>query len=189
MAENAFSMSTKKAGDSQAGTRGVAAEERPGCAPRAPLLKLVPFFPTFFSFYDGEVAEWLKALVSKTSIGVSLSRVRIPPSPQNFSIRSISNSLPITDFSACPNHLHLYIIRSLFKCAVESEYPARNPASKLEMLRIASTGRPDVSTDKEILESTSLTLNGWDPASASRPAGFIVFPRMLMYRAPRLVLD
>lgn len=29
----------------------------------------------------GEVAEWLKALVSKTSIGVSLSRVRIPPSP------------------------------------------------------------------------------------------------------------
>ena len=73
--ENAFSMSTKKAGDTQAGTRGFAAEERPGCAPGAPPLKLVPFFPTFFSFYVGEVAEWLKALVSKTSIGVSLSRV------------------------------------------------------------------------------------------------------------------
>ena len=29
----------------------------------------------------GEVAEWLKALVSKTSIVVRLSRVRIPPSP------------------------------------------------------------------------------------------------------------
>ena len=27
------------------------------------------------------MAEWLKALVSKTSIGVSLSRVRIPASP------------------------------------------------------------------------------------------------------------
>ena len=31
----------------------------------------------------GEVAEWLKALVSKTSIVVRLSRVRIPPSPQH----------------------------------------------------------------------------------------------------------
>jgi hypothetical protein len=29
----------------------------------------------------GQVAERLKALVSKTSIGVSLSRVRIPPCP------------------------------------------------------------------------------------------------------------
>ena len=31
---------------------------------------------------QGGVAEWLKALVSKTSIVVRLSRVRIPPSPQ-----------------------------------------------------------------------------------------------------------
>ncbi len=38
----------------------------------------------------GEVAEWLKALVSNTSIGVSLSRVRIPPSPQD-RVSSISD--------------------------------------------------------------------------------------------------
>ncbi len=32
---------------------------------------------------DGEVAEWLKAPVSKTGIPVRVSWVRIPPSPQN----------------------------------------------------------------------------------------------------------
>jgi integrase len=42
------------------------------------------------------------------------------------------------------------IIRSLFKFAVESEYLVRNPASKLEMLRIASTGRPDFYTEDEL---------------------------------------
>lgn len=42
------------------------------------------------------------------------------------------------------------IIRSLFKFAVESEYLARTPASKLEMLRIASKGRPDFYTDDEL---------------------------------------
>lgn len=31
----------------------------------------------------GEVAEWLKAAVSKTVIGATLSRVRISPSPQS----------------------------------------------------------------------------------------------------------
>ncbi len=31
--------------------------------------------------YQGEVAEWLKALVSKTSIPATVSGVRIPPSP------------------------------------------------------------------------------------------------------------
>ncbi len=33
------------------------------------------------NFSIGEVAEWLKAAVSKTVIGATLSRVRIPPSP------------------------------------------------------------------------------------------------------------
>lgn len=32
--------------------------------------------------FSGEVAEWLKAAVSKTVIGATLSRVRISPSPQ-----------------------------------------------------------------------------------------------------------
>jgi integrase len=42
------------------------------------------------------------------------------------------------------------IIRSLFKFAVESEYLTRNPATRLEMLRVASTGRPDYYTDDEL---------------------------------------
>jgi integrase len=42
------------------------------------------------------------------------------------------------------------IIRSIFKFAVDSEYLTRNPASKLEMLRIATTGRPDYYTDDEL---------------------------------------
>src|SRR3989344_5561603 len=33
---------------------------------------------------EGEVAEWSKALVSKTSMWETASRVRIPPSPQMF---------------------------------------------------------------------------------------------------------
>ena len=34
---------------------------------------------------SGEVAEWSNAAVSKTVIGATLSRVRIPPSPQKYS--------------------------------------------------------------------------------------------------------
>lgn len=36
----------------------------------------------------GSVAEWLKALVSKTSIRETVSRVQISPLPQEFIIRS-----------------------------------------------------------------------------------------------------
>ena len=49
----------------------------------------------FAYFYKtGEVAEWLKALVSKTNMGVSPSGVRIPPSPPIFTFCEIvRNSL------------------------------------------------------------------------------------------------
>ena len=40
----------------------------------------------------GEVAEWLNALVLKTSIRVSVSRVRIPPSPPIFTIISLNKN-------------------------------------------------------------------------------------------------
>ncbi len=36
--------------------------------------------------YIGDVAEWLKALVSKTSNEVTCSRVQISPSPQKIEI-------------------------------------------------------------------------------------------------------
>jgi integrase len=54
------------------------------------------------------------------------------------------------DYRVNGKRIRPHIIRSLFKFAVESEYLARNPASKLEMLRIASTGRPDFYTDDEL---------------------------------------
>ena len=41
-------------------------------------------------FGFGEVAEWLKALVSKTSIGVTQSGVQISLSPQRLCIKKIS---------------------------------------------------------------------------------------------------
>lgn len=45
----------------------------------------------FAYFYKtGEVAEWLKALVSKTNMGVSPSGVRIPPSPPIFTFCEIT---------------------------------------------------------------------------------------------------
>ncbi len=45
----------------------------------------------FTYFYKtGEVAEWLKALVSKTNMGVSPSGVRIPPSPPIFTFCEIT---------------------------------------------------------------------------------------------------
>jgi hypothetical protein len=96
-------MGTKKAGDTQGGTWVFKAEERPGHSAPAPRLKLVTFIATFSPLNSGEVAEWLKALVSKTSIGVSLSRVRIPPSPQNFRMPCVSDSLPISRLAACPD--------------------------------------------------------------------------------------
>ena len=42
------------------------------------------------------------------------------------------------------------IIRSLFKFAVESEYLAKNPAAKLESLRIASSGKADFYSPEEL---------------------------------------
>ena len=114
--KNAFNISTKKPGETQAGPRG--RDDRtcstwilpPGIHPAAGLERS-PFFGYIVSpRLEGEVAEWLKALVSKTSIGVSLSRVRIPPSPQKFCMPRVSRSVPIADFSACPNRAHLSVI-------------------------------------------------------------------------------
>ena len=43
---------------------------------------------------DGEVVEWLKALVLKTSEGATLPWVRIPPSPPyfNLSLRDVAEN-------------------------------------------------------------------------------------------------
>jgi len=42
------------------------------------------------------------------------------------------------------------IIRSLFKYAIDAEYLTKNPASKLQMLKISSTGKADFFSDDEL---------------------------------------
>ena len=75
----------------------------------------------------GQVAEWLNALVSKTSIGVSLSGVQIPPCPPSaepVGHSSFASSQDITKESA-------FLLTVVWVFASEVDGTGRNLAPNL----------------------------------------------------------